>query len=65
MTLTSILLQLLLSAQDSANAFSKWDIHNQGLIELIRQRGRDQFRRQDGRNLFFTVYNTMVGYQTE
>jgi hypothetical protein len=37
-----------------------WDSHNHGLIQLIRLRGLEQFRRQDGRNLFCVVFNNLV-----
>jgi hypothetical protein len=52
--------KILTDSPDSVNRFSVWDIHNQGLIELIRLRGLEQFKSEDGRNLFCIIFNTMV-----
>lgn len=56
-------MQLILGTQDATSlqaASSGWNIHNQGLTELVRVRGEEQFKRQDGRNLFWVVFNTIV-----
>jgi hypothetical protein len=45
----------------SPQAVSKaWDIHSQGLAELVQLRGPEQFARKDGRDLFWVVFNTIV-----
>ena len=52
--------KLLTDTPDSGYTLAGWDIHNQGLIEIIRLRGLEQFKYQNGRNLFYIVFNTMV-----
>lgn len=60
--------QLLLSTQKDTTdttpsvASSGWELHTQGLIALVRARGLQQFSRQDGRNIFWVVFTTIVSH---
>jgi hypothetical protein len=59
----SLHIQLMLGTRNerSPRTMSKaWDIHSQGLAELVQLRGPEQFARKEGRDLFWVVFNTIV-----
>lgn len=56
-------IKFLLSMRESSNSLVMspgWDVHSQGLTALIRLRGPENFVTQDGRNLFWIVFNSLV-----
>ncbi|KAH8698395.1 hypothetical protein BGW36DRAFT_293631 [Talaromyces proteolyticus] len=54
------LYELVVATPEKAHKTYSWDIHNQGLLQLIRVRGLEQFQDQDGRNLFCIIFNNLV-----
>jgi hypothetical protein len=43
-------------------ASSGWELHSQGLVALVRVRGPQQFARQEGRNIFWVIFTTIVSH---
>lgn len=65
LTNTHTTTQLLWGVWHNVNPVSisrGWDVHSQGLTELLRLRGSESFTTRRSRNLFWIIFNNLVSF---